>query len=220
MNGLLQIFLCHLKAVTMRKADSSSYLYDEESIQTRTALFYKYVYPYKNLIYHICIKYTHARDDIADNYNEVLINFFRYVASYDPKREVKTWIYSVAVRMLADLERKNARFQREGDIGATKLEQLTESSDEKDFSMEDVTLDNYRDLYCDEVLEALEEIGPMYRNALLLQVAGYILEEICDMLYRMGNLKTRNLETTKSRIFLAKKKLKELITRDGKRKED
>lgn len=114
MNGLLQIFLCHLKAVTMRKADSSSYLYDEESIQTRTALFYKYVYPYKNLIYHICIKYTHARDDIADNYNEVLINFFRYVASYDPKREVKTWIYSVTVRMLADLERKNARFQREG----------------------------------------------------------------------------------------------------------
>lgn len=220
MNGLLQIFLCHLKAVTMRKADSSSYLYDEESIQTRTALFYKYVYPYKNLIYHICIKYTHARDDIADNYNEVLINFFRYVASYDPKREVKTWIYSVTVRMLADLERKNARFQREGDIGATKLEQLTESSDEKDFSMEDVTLGNYRDLYCDEVLDALEEIGPMYRNALLLQVAGYKLEEICDMLYRMGNLKTRNLETTKSRIFLAKKKLKELITRDGKRKED
>lgn len=204
----------------MGKADSSSYLYNEESIQTRTALFYQYVYPYRNLIYHICIKYTRDRENIADNYNEVLINFFRYVGSYDPKREVKTWIYAVAVRMLADLERKNARFWREGDIGATNMEQLSQESDGKDFSMEDVTLDNYRDLYSDEVLEALEEIGPMYRHALLLQVAGYKLEEICDMLYAMGNLKSRNLETTKSRLFLAKKKLKELITRDGKRKED
>ncbi|MEB3373791.1 sigma factor [Bacteroides sp. CR5/BHMF/2] len=101
----------------MRKADSSSYLTDEESIRTRTALFNKYVYPYRNLIYHICIKQTRDNDNIADNYNEVLINFFRYVHSYDPTREVKTWIYAITVRMLADLERKNNRFAREGDVG-------------------------------------------------------------------------------------------------------
>ena len=41
-----------------------------------------------------------------------------------------------------------------------------------------------------------------------------------EFLYQRWNLKTRNLETTKSRIFLAKKKLKEMLTRDGKRKEN
>ncbi|WP_417186945.1 RNA polymerase sigma factor [Bacteroides sp.] len=194
---------------------NSAYLTDDESIRTRTALFNKYVYPYRNLIYHLCIKNTRDHHNIADNYNEVLINFFRYVSSYDPRREVKTWIYAVTVRMLADLERKNNRFTREGSLGAMNMEQLADESRQPD-----VTLENYRDLLGDEVLEALEKVGRIYREPLLLQVAGYKLDEIMEILYQRGNLKTRNLETTKSRIFLAKKKLKEMLTRDGKRKED
>ena len=63
----------------MRKADNSSYLTDEESIRTRTALFNKYVYPYRNLIYHICIKQTRDNDNIADNYNEVLIYLKKFI---------------------------------------------------------------------------------------------------------------------------------------------
>lgn len=199
----------------MGKADNPAYLTDEESIRTRTALFHKYVYPHRNLIYHICIKHTRVHDNIADNYNEVLVNFFRYVSSYDPRREVKTWIYAITVRMLADLERKNNRFAREGDVGAMRMEQLPDTP-----CAESVTLENYRDIFNDEVLEALEEIGTMYSEALLLQVAGYKLEEITDMLYRKGSLKRKNIETTKSRIYLAKKKLRERLTRNGKRKEN
>lgn len=199
----------------MRKANSSPYLTDEESVRTRTALFHKYVYPYRNLIYHICIKHTRDKENIDDNYNEVLINFFRYVSSYDPKREVKTWIYAITVRMLADLERKNSRFTREGDVGAMRMEQLPDKP-----STVEVTPENYRELFSDEILEALEQIGRNYREALLLQMGGYKLEEIMEILYQRGCLKTRNLETTKSRIFLAKKKLKERLTRDGKRKEN
>lgn len=200
----------------MNKGNDSAYLTDEESVRTRTALFYKYVYPYRNLIYHICIKKTRDNDNIPDNYNEVLINFFRYVGSYDPRREVKTWIYAVTVRMLADLEKKNNRFLREGDVGAMNMEQLAG----EDSCRVDVTLENYRDLFGDEVLGALEKVGRMYSEPLLLQVAGYKLDEIMEILYQRGNLKTKNLETTKSRIFLAKRKLKEILTRDGNRKED
>lgn len=204
----------------MGKADRPAYLQDEQSIRTRTALFHKYVYPYRNLIYHICIKNTRDRGTIADNYNEVLVNFFRYVTSYDPRREIKTWIYSVTVRMLSDLEKKNNRFCREGDVGAMDMEQYAgESAVNKDFTMEDIRLDNYRDVLSDEVLEALEEIGAIYSEPLILQVAGYKLDEIMEILYMRGNLKSKNIETTKSRIFLAKKKLKEKLTRDGKRKE-
>lgn len=199
----------------MRKANSSPYLTDEESVRTRTALFHKYVYPYRNLIYHICIKHTRDKENIDDNYNEVLINFFRYVSSYDPKREVKTWLYAITVRMLADLERKNNRFTREGDVGAMRMEQLPDTP-----CTAEVTPENYRELFSDEILEALEQIGRNYREALLLQMGGYKLEEIMEILYQRGCLKTRNLETTKSRIFLAKKKLKERLTRDGKRKEN
>lgn len=199
----------------MGKANSSPYLTDEESVRTRTALFHKYVYPYRNLIYHICIKQTRDKENIEDNYNEVLINFFRYVSSYDPRREVKTWLYAITVRMLADLERKNNRFTREGDVGAMRMEQLPDKP-----CTAEVTPENYRELFSDEIVEALEQIGRNYREALLLQMGGYKLEEIMEILYQRGCLRTRNLETTKSRIFLAKKKLRERLTRDGKRKEN
>lgn len=199
----------------MRKADSSPYLTDEESVRTRTALFHKYVYPYRNLIYHICIRHTRDKENLDDNYNEVLINFFRYVSSYDPRREVKTWLYAITVRMLADLERKNNRFTREGDVGAMRMEQLPDKP-----CTAEVTPENYRELFSDEIVEALEQIGRNYREALLLQMGGYKLEEIMEILYQRGCLRTRNIETTKSRIFLAKKKLRERLTRDGKRKEN
>lgn len=199
----------------MGKANSSPYLTDEESVRTRTVLFHKYVYPYRNLIYHICIKQTRDKENIEDNYNEVLINFFRYVSSYDPRREVKTWLYAITVRMLADLERKNNRFTREGDVGAMRMEQLPDKP-----CTAEVTPENYRELFSDEIVEALEQIGRNYREALLLQMGGYKLEEIMEILYQRGCLRTRNLETTKSRIFLAKKKLRERLTRDGKRKEN
>lgn len=199
----------------MGKANSSPYLTDEESVRTRTALFHKYVYPYRNLIYHICIKQTRDKENIEDNYNEVLINFFKYVSSYDPRREIKTWLYAITVRMLADLERKNNRFTREGDVGAMRMEQLPDKP-----CTAEVTPENYRELFSDEIVEALEQIGRNYREALLLQMGGYKLEEIMEILYQRGCLRTRNLETTKSRIFLAKKKLRERLTRDGKRKEN
>lgn len=199
----------------MGKANSSPYLTDEESVRTRTVLFHKYVYPYRNLIYHICIKQTRDKENIDNNYNEVLINFFKYVSSYDPRREVKTWLYAITVRMLADLERKNNRFTREGDVGAMRMEQLPDTP-----CTAEVTPENYRELFSDEIVEALEQIGRNYREALLLQMGGYKLEEIMEILYQRGCLRTRNLETTKSRIFLAKKKLRERLTRDGKRKEN
>lgn len=199
----------------MGKANSSPYLTDEESVRTRTALFHKYVYPYRNLIYHICIKQTRDKENIDDNYNEVLINFFKYVSSYDPRREIKTWLYAITVRMLADLERKNNRFTREGDVGAMRMEQLPDKP-----CTAEVTPENYRELFSDEIVEALEQIGRNYREALLLQMGGYKLEEIMEILYQRGCLRTRNIETTKSRIFLAKKKLRERLTRDGKRKEN
>ena len=63
--------------------------------------------PHKNLIYSICIKYTFNQEDIEDNYIEALANFFKYMDSYDPARPVKTWIYAVTKRLVADLNTRN-----------------------------------------------------------------------------------------------------------------
>ena len=56
---------------------------NEESVQRRTKLFNLYVLPHLNLVYKLCINYSYSQEDIADNYIEVLTNFYKYIDSYD-----------------------------------------------------------------------------------------------------------------------------------------
>ena len=79
-------------------------------------------------------------------------------------------------------------------------------------------LENYRELYSDDILAVLDSMKPIHKDALLLQEAGYSLKEIADIEYDKGTLKYRNIETVKSRLFLARQYLKKYLTRDGKRK--
>lgn len=81
-------------------------------------------------------------------------------------------------------------------------------------------MDNWREMYSDEILAVLDEMKPIYRDALLLQQAGYSLIEITDIEFEKGTLSSRNIDTVKSRLFLARQYMKERITRDGKRKTD
>lgn len=83
-----------------------------------------------------------------------------------------------------------------------------------------MNMENYGRFYNDDILKALDQIKPIYREALLLQQAGYKLHEIVEISYRNGNLKTRNIETVKSRLFLAKQQMRKLVTRDGESRTD
>ena len=49
-----------------------------KNIELRTELFNRYILPNKNLVYRLCIRYTYLQENIADNYSEALVNFFKY----------------------------------------------------------------------------------------------------------------------------------------------
>lgn len=203
----------------MKETEKLSNCPDDESIERRTKLFYELVFPYRNLIYHLCIKYTGENSNIEDNYNEVLVNFFRYILTYDPTKPIRTWIYAVTARCIFDLESKRRRFQRAGDIGLVDVDEIPDELLDDDHNMTNcMSPDNIGELYSDPVLEALNLIRPIYKEAFLLQLAGFKLEEITGILHQNGSMKTPNIETTKSRIFLAKKQLRELLNRNGTRK--
>ena len=54
-------------------------------------------------------------------------------------------------------------------------------------------MENYREFYNDAILRALDSLKPIYREALLLQQAGYKLEEIVEISYRNGHMKSRSM---------------------------
>lgn len=186
---------------------------DSKSAAHRQELFKKYVEPNLNLVFKLCIRYTYSSADIEDNYTEALINFYKYIETYDPAKSIQTWLHIVTKRFVNDMNHRNSRFRRNDDIDISQVSGCcTGKEPEGELDMQE---GNYRELYNDDILNALEKLRPIYREALLLQQAGYKLNEIMEISYRNGNLKTKNVETVKSRLFLAKQQMRELIDRDG-----
>lgn len=199
----------------VEEADTSM----EESAKRRAELLQKYVMPHKNLVYSICIKYTYNQADIEDNYMEALVNFFKYMDSYDPRRPVKTWIYAVTKRLVADLNNRNKNKGAPDDnVDINAIRSII--PDEEVPSENCMGIENYKEFYSDDILWALQQLKPIYREALLLQQAGYKICEIMEMTYKNGSLRTKNIETVKSRLFLAKMQLRKLLTRDGEKRVD
>lgn len=94
---------------------------DEGSAGHRTELFNQYVLPHKNLIYKLCIHYSYSQEDIADNYSEVLINFFKYIETYDPARSIQTWLHIVTKRLIADMNLRRTNRNRSDDMDIQEI---------------------------------------------------------------------------------------------------
>lgn len=185
----------------------------------RNALFDKYVTPYLNMIYKLCMNYTYDSANVQENYTEVLTNFYRRIETYDDSRSIRTWLHIVTKRHIAELERRRKRHDNKSyDMDIEDYSEFV--SDKVEPSANIMGLDNYRELYSDDILAVFDEMKPIHREAFLLQEAGYSLKEIAEIEYNKGNLKSRNIETVKSRLFLARQFLKKNLTRDGKRKID
>ncbi len=190
---------------------------DPAVIARRTALFNKYVKPFFNMIYKLTMQYSFKKENVEENYTEVLVNFYRRIETYDPNRSIRTWLHICTKRHVLALERKRQadnNLNDDNDID-TYCEDIFSDNGKVGAGMMDV--ENYREMYNDDILSVLDELKSIHRDALLLQEAGYSLKEIVEIEYQKGTLKSRNIETIKSRLFLARKYLRQRLTRDGER---
>lgn len=182
----------------------------------RKALFEKYVVPYLNMVYKLCINYTYTPANVEENYTEVLINFYRRIETYDPQKSIHTWLHIVTKRQIMEIERKRKRHENRN--YDSDIEEYSNTAIDDGPSWNTMGVDNYTEMYGDDILEVLEEMKSIHRDALILQESGYSLKEIAEIEFKKGTLKSRNIETVKSRLFLARRFLKNNLTRDGKRK--
>ncbi|MFR9546580.1 MAG: RNA polymerase sigma factor [Rikenellaceae bacterium] len=185
---------------------------DPESIKRRTELFMKYVYPHKGMIFDIAIKFTKQKKFVEDNFSDVLTTLFRYIESYSPNKCIKSWIYISSVRLILDANERNERILLSDNI---PIESIGDSSDSRGVSCNSLGMDNYKEHYSDDILEALDNLPPIHKEVLLLQQAGYKISEIVEISFQNGTLKSKSSETIKSRLFLAKKKMRLQLTREG-----
>lgn len=202
----------------MEKTHGTEYQWfeDDRVVEHKHKLFNAYVIPYTRMIYKLCIQYTCEKEDIPDNYTEVLTNLYKYILTYDPSRSIKTWIHIVTKRCVFDMDKKHrdrrSMQNKDNDID-TYIDD--DSSTEDNVTYKSMDLTNYEEWYNDDILAALNQLKPCDKRALLLQQAGYKLKEIAEIEYRHGTLESGNINTIKSRLFLARKQLQELLTSDG-----
>lgn len=208
----------------MAKAEPSKKIKDEtnpETIARRNKLYQQYIVPFYNMIYKLCIKYSFSPNTVEENYNEVLINFYRRVETYNPEKSICTWLHICTKRQVYALERKRQAETifpcNDNDVELLKGGFLY---DEEDVTANVMGVDNYRTLYNDDILQLLDELKPIHRDAFIMQEAGYSLKEIAEIEYAKGALQSKNIDTVKSRLFFARQYLKKHLTREGKRISD
>ena len=71
--------------------------------------FEQLVRTYKATIYAVCYLFSKDQDEVADLFQECLINLWKSWPGYEGRSDVKTWVYRVSLNVCVSLDRKRKR---------------------------------------------------------------------------------------------------------------
>ena len=71
--------------------------------------FERCVHTYKSTIYTVCYMFSSDADEVADLFQETLINLWKGFASFEGRSDMKTWIYRIALNTCITADRKKTR---------------------------------------------------------------------------------------------------------------
>ncbi|MCR4849103.1 MAG: sigma-70 family RNA polymerase sigma factor [Bacteroidales bacterium] len=192
----------------MNKADGLGN--SSSDVRRKGELFNKYIKPYYDFIRRLCERYTASKHDVDENFNDVLLNLYIYIETYDESRDLRTWIHIVTKRHVFALDEKRRR--HDNSIQGTECDIDRVPSCEIDNYDES---EDYEKIYGDGIVRTLRSMPQIYRQAFMMQHHGMSLKEIAKALKESGDLKSGNINTVKTRIHVARKIFKESIDTEG-----
>lgn len=147
---------------------------------------------YEKAIYNYCLRILKNSQNAKDATQETFIKVYTHRKTIDPKKNIKTWIFTIATNTVYDFLRGKKR-KREVSLDE---ENETISSFEAYYPKEGLVSD---------IDKALEQINPEYKQALLLfYQQGFEYKEIAEILEMPIN-------TVKTHISRGKEQLKEKL---------
>ena len=63
----------------------------------------------RSTIYTVCYMFSNDQDAVADLFQEVLINLWKSLPSFEERGDVRSWIYRVSLNVCISLDRKKRR---------------------------------------------------------------------------------------------------------------
>ena len=170
------------------------------------AAFEKLVSANETFVYNLAFRTLRNEQDAQDAAQEVFIKVWTSLSSFRGDSKFSVWLYRITNNVCTDILRR-----RKNDVVSLFTED--ESGEEGEISIPDTAPSPHEALEKKErqsaLAAALETLPEDYRKALLLRESGGMsYAEIADILHT-------DLGTVKSRIFRARKKLCEILSKDG-----
>ena len=71
--------------------------------------FEEIVKKHRGTIYAVCYMFSNDQDEVADLFQEVLINLWNSLPSFEGRSDMRSWIYRVSLNVCISLDRKKRR---------------------------------------------------------------------------------------------------------------
>jgi len=143
----------------------------------------------RGTIYTVCYMFSNDQDDVADLFQEVLINLWKSLPSFEGRSDVSSWIYRVSLNVCISLDRKKRRH---------KTVPLT-----MDINPFEETETNRNSRQMDMLRQRISKLGQFDRAIILLWLENMSYEEIAAI---MG-ISVKNVSV---RLYRIKEELKNM----------
>ena len=71
--------------------------------------FERMVREHRGTIYTVCYMFSNDQDEVADLFQEVLINLWKSLPSFKGRSDVRSWIYRIGLNVCISLDKKKRR---------------------------------------------------------------------------------------------------------------
>jgi RNA polymerase sigma factor (sigma-70 family) len=141
------------------------------------------------------MNYTKNVEDAKDLTQETMLKAIRYKDYYTPKTNFKAWIFTIMRNIFINQYRRKVKSKTIFD-NSTDLFLLNSSTEKRDSP--------YNHIASGEIAEQLEKLSDEYKEPFEMHYLGFKYKEIAEKL-------EIPIGTVKSRIFIARKKLMNLL---------
>ena len=147
--------------------------------------FTKLVHEHKRTIYSVCYMFSADEEEVADLFQEVLINLWKGLQNFRGESDVRTWLYRISLNTCISCDRKKR-----------KRKTIPLSMDINPFTDSD---EDSRQIQ--QLNRRISQLGPFDRAIILLWLENMSYEEIGEIV----GISTKNVSV---RLFRIKEKLK------------
>ena len=144
-------------------------------------LFSNLVREHKSTIYTVCYMFSKDNDEVADLFQEILVNLWKGFKSFEGRSDIKTWVYRVSLNTCISLDRKKKRRKKSDSLAM-------------DINLYDDNDSDTRQVK--QLYERINRLGVFDRAIILLWLEGIPYDEIADIV----GISTKNVSVKLYRI--------------------